>query len=80
MNKLRENWAEILWKIGLVLFFIGEGVTAFNGESDDTASEFWRDLPEPARYAVFGGMCAVLAHWTWGLPAKIAEKVAEEIK
>ena len=79
MKNLTSNWAKTTWIVGLLLFFVGEFSTAFNAKRDDTASEFWRDLPDPARYAVFGGMCAVLAHWVWGLPQKIAEQVVEEI-
>lgn len=71
MKFLKVNWPKLTWAIGLALFFLGEGVSAFNATHDDTASEFFRDAPRPLQFGIFGFMCAVLAHWVWQMPPKI---------
>ncbi len=78
MKKLQENWAKVCWMVGLILFWIGEIVSAFNKAKDDTASETFRDLPEPAKYLIVGGMFATIAHWVWPMPAKIVAALKKD--
>lgn len=72
-NYLKANWPFVFWVAGIILFFIGEGYSAFDKKQGNTASEYFVKLPEPAKFFVVGGMCAVIAHWVWPVPSVTIE-------
>lgn len=70
MEKLRENWAFYCWLTGLVLVAIGQAKASFDRIMGNTISENVDKLPQPAKYAICGGILLTLGHWFWPMPKK----------
>ncbi len=63
-----RDWAKLTWVVGGLVFLAGEGTSAFDARKGNTLSEFWRDLPRPAKDASLIIIGAVLGHWCWPMP------------